>query len=143
MTFGEFHSKLKTLKLDQLMRETIKDNDKVLITVNRSQLRGGFDAEGKQLKQYRSIRYAKAKQKLSSYKAPFRIPDLYLTGSFQNNMNLRVSGSEWDISSSDNKAEGLYRKYGEIFGIAEQNLPTVQRIMTPRLGAKIKMQLGL
>lgn len=132
-----------SVNLDKLKRETIAENDKVLIDVNRSQLRAGFDAEGKQLTRYASIRYARAKSTLSSYKAPFRVPDLYLTGSFQDNMNLRVFTSEFDISSTDSKAEGLYRKYGEIFGIAPQNLPVVQRVMTPLLGRKLKMALGL
>ena len=80
-------------------------------------MRLGINAVGDLFRPY-SIPYWEFKRTLPTYKASDGIPDLFLRGHFQTNMNLTVSGDQYNIDSTVPHAEKLKRKYNPIFGLS-------------------------
>jgi hypothetical protein len=96
--------------------DAMLENKEQIIGINQEMLyEDGTDVFGNVLKPYSWQEYAE-------YKFERRgkgITDLYDTGAMYSRMNLRVDGNEYEINSSDEKAFGLVKKYGKIFGLTE------------------------
>lgn len=135
-----------TFDIVKTVNEVLQDTEAVILDLNREQLRHGLRSDGKKLKDgkgndslsYESITYAVMKAAQNSLPGLFN-PDLYLTGSFQNQLFLTASGL---ISSWDDKTEELEIKYGEeILGLSEASLLQYLPIFVERLRVKIYKEL--
>jgi len=127
------------------MELVVKANEKPLVQINREQMQSGINAEGQTIGAYRSASYAKFKKAMGS-KSPYRVPDLLLTGSFQDKMTLETDDRDYFITSTDSKTGDLMEKYkenGNIFGITPKNIPLAQAINTKKLAQMLKQATGL
>lgn len=143
MMFRELYEKARKVDIDRLKVDAVKDNKDFIVDTNREQMRHGFDAKGESLSDYKSVSYAMMKAKLSSYRAPFMVPDLYLTGSFQKNMKMDVSARAFNITSTDGKTTRLKGLYGDIFGLAPASREMVWEKTGESFGRRLKKLLGL
>lgn len=100
------------------MAEAVKENEKYLADLNRTQLRAGLSADGNFINPSYSANYARYKADVSTYHAPFGTPDLFLTGVFQRGFKVIVNGQTYEITSTDtSKLNKLTGKYDKIFGL--------------------------
>jgi len=103
-----------------------------IVQLNKDQLyQLGEDIKGLRLAPYKSIFYAEYKFDLRGDGK--EITDLFRTGDFQNGMYLYFEGEMYGISSEDSKTLDLESKYGEIFGLSEDNKLLVFPIIKPQL----------
>lgn len=108
----------KKISKEKLQAESVLKNRNLILDLNRKQMRLGINANGDLFRPY-SIPYWEFKRTLPTYKASDGIPDLFLRGHFQNNMNLTVSADQYKIDSNVPYAEKLNAKYNPIFGLSE------------------------
>lgn len=102
---------------EKAILKIIKDNEEAVLDVNRSQLLKGIDADGNKLKRYKNRDYAIFKSILN----PNGVTDLRLTGRLYARMFINTQKFAVIYDSSDRKAPMLKQKYGNIFGITEEN----------------------
>lgn len=144
MTVRELNDRLQTLDIDDLVRQAIEANASKLVTMNRRQMEEGKTREGDLIEPlYRSVIYARGKKELYGSKAPFRVPDLKLTGEFHKGMVLEVDDRDYYLYSTDEKAGMLAEKYKNIFGLSDENKQAAKVINTRTLGAMYKKAAGL
>lgn len=98
---------------EKALLKIIKLSEQELLDLNRFQLFQGIDSEGSQLMPYQSEDYAKKKGR--------KIPDLYLTGSFQGKMFIDTSKFPLFYWSRDSKTKMLVDKYGPVLGLTKEN----------------------
>lgn len=127
---------LKSIDLDQVAIDTIKDHEKEIINLNRDQLRKGQKSDG-DMPAYPGLGYLNYKRSLPTYFAGNKT-DLYVTGDFQKEMRMRISGKEIEIYSSDWKETSLLERYGEeIFELNENFSAQSSDLTTPTFYNKI------
>jgi len=124
--------------LDEIVVETIKESEKELLDLLRSQLSHGEKSDG-QMPSYANEKYAEYKQKIGS-QAPKGIVDLKLTGAFQDKLRLIITKKGARIRSYDKKKSDLQNKYGvEIFELnAENQTFYLKQILFPIIIKKVK-----
>ena len=145
MTIKELNDKLQVLDIDEMARQAIRLNEKAMVDINRKQMQAGKNYEGQTIGYYRSLSYANLKKSMGS-KAPFRVPDLLLTGSFQDEMFMEVEDDQYFIYSNDDKAQMLkdrYKDNGNIFCINEENRPLAKAINTRTLSKLFTQATGI
>lgn len=111
------------LDLRKQVTNILLDQAPELVKLNREQLYDdSIDSSGNLLESYSSPIYAVNKNKRNPGPGLFH-PDLYDTGSFQNNFYAQVkSGRTILFGSTDYKSSDLEDKYGkEIFGLTKDN----------------------
>ena len=105
--------------------EAVNDD---LVLLNRSQMLSGERADGQVITPMYSPKYAVFKG--------FNVPNLKLTGDFQDDMILTVNENDqtFDITSFDPKTNDLIDRYtGKIFGIAPENRPRARYLVLNQL----------
>jgi len=145
MKFSDFNFKFQLFvsDLNKNMALAVEQNEKPLVQLNRDQMQIGVNAEGKTIGAYRSVSYAKFKKEMGS-KAPYRVPDLLLTGAFQRDMILEVDEKDYFITSTDDKTDSLIEKYSDkIFGIGPDSKVQAQSLNTKKLAELLKQATGL
>lgn len=145
MLFSNFNSKFQLFvsNLNKNMEIAVQANEKPLVDINREQMQQGINAEGQTIGAYRSTAYAKFKKSMGS-RAPYRVPDLLLTGAFQKDMILVTEDTDYYITSTDDKTGELVDKYSDkIFGISKNNQSKAQEINTKKLAEMLKLATGL
>lgn len=112
--------------IDLLVVHAVKNKEKNLVNINRSQMLNHKRADDKTI-------FPKYSPSYASFKG-FKDPNLKLTGDFQKDMFLETKGNEFYISSKDGKTLKLIMQYSEdIFGIAPSNKPKAQQISVKEL----------
>lgn len=122
-TILDIQENLKNVKsnIKSIASRAVQDTEVEFLKLNVEQLEHGFDSQKKRLKKYRSKEYADFKSSLNSLPGNGN-PDLILTGAFTESFNLNVSGDNFKIFASDQKANDLTKKYGDdIFGLTEES----------------------
>jgi hypothetical protein len=147
MRFTELNDKLQLFvsNLNDNLRLVVEANEKEIVDINRSQMRAGKNAEGQTIGVYSSKAYDRYKKAIGS-KSPAMVPDLLLTGAFQEAMILETEDTSYFITSNDEKTGELVGKYndnGNIFGIAKENEPQAQAINNRKLAQLLKQATGL
>lgn len=142
MTVRELNDKMQAVDIDQLVRDAVTMNSSKIVMLNRRQLEVGKNTEGDSIGAYRSKSYAQFKKSIGS-KAPFRVPDLKLTGEFQKGFFLTVEDNDYYIESTDEKAGMLADKYAKIFGLTKESQVIAQGFNTKTLGGLFKRATGL
>lgn len=125
----------KTYDIEFEKRNAILEEKEKIVDLNRSQLRKGVNAEGEFFGAYKSLAYAEFKESLSSYKAKFHTPDLYLTGSLQDKMDLRIDGDVVVIFSHD--PEATKKLVGRFFSSYSFGFPRSPRFKVKKLAISI------
>lgn len=115
---------LKQFDLKSAITQSIEETEDAYIELNtQKQLFKGEDSTGSQIQPlYRSSSYAKMKNQMNS--APgYGVPDLKLTGSFYQNMKVRVESDTLILDSDVEYAQNLEKKYDadKIYGLTEDN----------------------
>jgi hypothetical protein len=139
-TFAQMLSRFKQFDPIAATGDAMLENKEQIIGINQEMLyEDGTDVFGNVLKPYSWQEYAE-------YKFERRgkgITDLYDTGAMYSRMNLRVDGNEYEINSSDEKAFGLVKKYGKIFGLNELGKKETWVIIQPDFVANFKRIVNL
>jgi hypothetical protein len=142
MTVKELNDKMQAVDVDEMVRQSVIQNASKIVTLNRRQLEVGKNAEGQTVGAYRSSAYAKFKKEMGS-KAPYRVPDLKLTGAFHKGFFLEVEDNDYYIQSTDEKAPALAEKYDKIFGLTKESQQVAKEFNTRTLGKIFKQATGL
>lgn len=110
--------KVSSINLPEQVPVIIQQTSETAINLNRQQLYDtSVDKHEMKLLSYNWPNYAVMKNKMNP-KPGFGHPDLYLTGSFQKAMFMKVEKESFNISSRDSKTFDLVKHYGDdIFGL--------------------------
>jgi hypothetical protein len=124
--------------LEDIVTNAIKESEKELLDLLRSQLSHGEKGDG-QMPSYASEKYAEYKQKIGS-QAPKGITDLKLTGAFQNKLRLIITERGARIRSYDKKKSELLNHYSkEIYELnAENQTFYLKQVLFPIIIKKVK-----
>ena len=113
MTPNQFYVKLQSLQLQQIATESLSKHTDAIADLTREQLMDGLDSNGNPLKMYKSDWYARMKQAMNA-RAGFGTPDLKLTGSFHESINVQIEGG--NIITTANDPNDLENRYSEAGG---------------------------
>lgn len=142
MTLREFHSTLLKIDLVPIKEQAVIDVKERILQMNKTQLREGKNNKGRYIEPRYSDLYLKVKRKLSSYGAPNGVPDLYLHGSFQGEMDVIVENGQYDIISWDEKNAYLTERYANIFGLTKESKELITPVVTKRFIELYREQLN-
>lgn len=119
---------------DQALKIIAELQDKIVELNTKDQLFKGLDAKGQKLSpKYSRVRYARAKNSANPLPG-LGTPDLKLTGKFYSDFFVTAKNGEFELFSSDDKADGLEAKYGEdIFGLSLDNEGKINKQITEEL----------
>lgn len=120
-TISEVNNNWQRLDIDTEVINTIKSNSERMLTLNKEQLKEGFDKQGKRLREYRSDLYAQVKNRMNPLPG-YGNPDLFKTGAFFEEFTLRVEQKVYFyMYSQDAKYFTLVKNYGkDIFGLGDR-----------------------
>jgi hypothetical protein len=135
MDLIQFQQNLLNIDVWELLKPILTRYLPEMIDANTRQLRRGELNDGDALEPYRSAIYLDFKQSLASYKATPPIPDLYVTGEFQDSFFAEVDDSGIIFDSADDKTAQLESKYSvDIFGIQPKEWEKIkQEYILPEL----------
>lgn len=143
MTIKELSDRVQQIDVFQLMRKALVENEQKIVEMNREQMEVGVTSKGQTIDPtYRSAQYAQFKKKIGS-RSPVGIPNLKLTGSFHEKMQMEIDDRSYSIYSTDDKERDLTAKYKDIFGLNAENIRKAQEINTRKLGQLYKQATGL
>jgi hypothetical protein len=140
MTLTGLITKLKSLSVQRIAEQTLKDHEETMADLQRSQLLKGRTSTGEAIvPDYAFVWYAKKKREMNPL-AGYGTPDLKLTGSFHNSIKYRVSNGGIRIEANDpNNLEGRYKN---IFGLnQESRKELIQKFLEKTLKANITREL--
>jgi hypothetical protein len=139
----ELANRMFNIDLMELASQAVEVNEKVLTDLNRDQMLHGLTAAGAKIKpDLASDLYADAK-KDSGGEAPFGTPDLFLTGSFQEEMQMDIDSRSYSFFSTDDKATKLNLKYKNIFGLTAKNKEKAKVINGKTLNDMFRKAIGV
>jgi hypothetical protein len=127
MGIPEFIENFVSIDFEKLIDTAVFDNEAELVDALTAQLQTGRDQMGDRIGEYKSNDYAEMKFNMNP-KAGMGFVDLKYTGDFYSGMFLEKIEKDFQIRSSDSKAEDLADRYGEwIYGLQTDNLNKVIR----------------
>jgi len=145
-TFVDLQRSFEALDTEAIAEKAVEETKEDLLALNKKQLLAGYDKNGELIgdkKPYANAHYAFFKANMNPLPG-LGNPDLRLTGSFQDEFDIEISGERILQGSSDEKAGELEQKYGEeIYGLGgkfkveyvDENLrPAFQREITKATG---------
>lgn len=135
-------SNLKRYDLQQELDIIVENLAATITGFNKAQLEIGQDVEGSELQPYSDPFYAIFKKDQMGSKAPLGIPNLKLTGDFYEGFTLIINDKGYTITSTDVKVLALEGKYGDIFGLQDDNLAQLCfAYILPELVKRFKEQI--
>ena len=134
MTIPELNTKIQAFDLNAELGKIIQKNEKAIVEYNTEQLYAGFDSKGQNLSPEYTKKTIGIKQKKSPPQPTDRVT-LKDTGDFYKGFKIEAKQNDFEIISTDEKAQGLKSKYGaDIFGLAPEDRATVtDKILNPQL----------
>ena len=113
---------LSAFDLKREVQALFVQNEKHIITLNQAQMLKGKKRNNEGIGEYLSDNYAAYKFSFISSEAGEGNVDLKLSGDFYKGLEMKLSGENIDIKSSDFKSSKLESKYGsDIFGLTSKN----------------------
>ncbi len=141
---GKVRNLANKLEKYDIMKELdiiLYDLSNVITGMNKEQLSIGQDVDGNLLSPLADPYYALNKKDNGGL-APLGIPDLKVTGDFYNGFVIIISGNIITITSRDIKTLQLEGKYGDIFGLQDNNLSELAfNYILPRLVKSFKTKV--
>jgi len=142
MTIHDYLQSAKRAKneLPKAVETIVKNNKKQILDLNREKqlFEKGIDSDGKLLKAYKPITVKIKKEKGEVYNRT----TLLDTESFYNGFDLLIRNGVISIFSRDSKSMDLVDKYGNIFGLIEDNQIIVNnKIVLPEIWTFLKKYL--
>lgn len=123
-TVSDLIDTLKNFNLNATITACIEQTKDDYIELNtQQQLFKGLDATGNEMAPlYKSPYYAKKKNQMNPIPG-LGVPDLKVTGSFYQKMNIEVESDSFKISSDVDYAQYLEKNYEDekIYGLTEEN----------------------
>jgi hypothetical protein len=101
--------RFENLDTDQVCDETLDDSKEVIADINAEQLSKGISATGEPFRRYQNEQYADFKHKKNPLPG-YGNPDYILTGAFVRKIVAAVSGSGFNITSTDAKTQDLINR---------------------------------
>lgn len=137
--FDQILTKLKAFDPEAAAIEAIRDNTEWIEDANTDQMMKGEQPNGSKISpEYRSTEYANLKQAL--YPNPQRskfTPNLKLSGAFHRALEAKPTKNQVVFENSDPKTPKLLAKYGDVFGLNEENTNELKTgIILPTLKEK-------
>lgn len=137
----EVATRARNIDIKELLRKAIFEQRDLISNLNAEQMKEGKTSKNKNIRPKYSDAYLKQKNK-GSYSLN-GTPDLFLTGSFQEEITTFVEGDEYFMTSFDEKTGYLTEKYADIFGLTKKNVAIVRKIVTERVLELYAEALGL
>jgi hypothetical protein len=120
----------------QIAKEIVSANEQNILDLNRNQLRAGSDSDGKPVRPKYVEWYAKWKSVNKGSQAPYRTPDLLVTGDFYR--TFRFDAGFKIESAGTPYSQFLEGKYGDnIYGIYDRNLQPYRDMYKKELKRRI------
>jgi hypothetical protein len=141
-TIIKSYNAARRMNIDNMKIGAVIPNSNLIVGLNRKQIRSGKTASGAPINPKYSREYNKMKLQMSSYKAPSMTPDLFVTGDFQNAMQMNLSSTKYTILSRDVKAGDLFKRYKDIMGLDTENKMTARVKVTNLFLKNIHVYLG-
>ena len=141
MDLLDLQRNVRKINVNKMMNRAVLENKEEILDLNTAQLSKGKNKFGEFLQEYALDAYAKYKKFLGS-EAPLGIPNLYLEGNFYEGWFISEDGENWNIFSSDEKADELANKYGiDIFGLSEESLAEIRPAILESIQNQIRYEL--
>jgi hypothetical protein len=143
-TIQEAYNLWADVNLDQIVDDSIKDNEAEIIDAQVDQMRSGMAADGQPIGTLRNPEYALAKKDMGG-KAELGMVDLYNFGGFAKGIHL-IYGNDYIMpESTDWKNDELLTHYGErIFGFTNANQTNINKgFILPSLQTKLREAVKL
>lgn len=141
----EVYNLWANLDFQKIVDDSIKENESVIIDVQREQMRSGVAADGKMIGQYSGSELSKAYQAIKNSlgrqsPAPSGYVNLFNEEDFQRGIKLEYAKDFIMPISSDSKEGELVERYGErIYGLTNERLAVVnQNNILPIIQKKLK-----
>lgn len=122
--FNTILKKLKQFDPEAEAIRIIQENTEWIEDANTGQMMEGEQPNGSKISpEYREPEYAKFKKAIApNPKRALFTPNLNLTGDFHEALKAKPTKTEIVFENSDPKTRKLLNKYGELFGLNEENL---------------------
>ncbi len=117
------------LIISKLLAEIVQEERNFIANLNREQLSKGDKADDSSMPRY--------VQGSKSPSSPGKIT-LFDTGEFHASIEPLFDDRQFELLSTDEKAEILVGKYGEILGLNEESLNLLAQRIKPKLIGRIK-----
>lgn len=142
ITIYDYIQKVQKVKneLPKQVEKIVNDNKKEILDLNREKqlFEQGIDSDGQLLKPYKPVTIAIKRQKGEVYNRT----TLLDTGDFYKGFDLLYRNGVISIFSRDSKSMDLVDKYGNIFGLIEENQVIVnEKIVLPEIWNFLKKYL--
>ncbi|WP_431129758.1 hypothetical protein [Flagellimonas flava] len=134
--------------LEKILFQTIRKNEKTLLSLNKQQLGEGRDVHGNITGTYSrateiEYRFGEGprprKPKIEGQ--PYNYED---QGDFLDGFFLDISNGQAEWNSKDSKTPLLVQKYGDLFGLDDENLKlSIKNIIVPALLTHIRSTLKI
>lgn len=143
MSLAEIGRKAQRINVNQIALEKAKANSGLISDLIKEQLSVGKNAEAQNVGRYTSRRYSDFKRSRGS-KAPYGVPDLFVSGNLYSKMKTEVSVNEIKMGSEAEYSKYQEERYGEeIYNLQEQNWEKVQLKVLEDTRKEYLKQLGL
>jgi hypothetical protein len=136
--FAEIERKFKVVtdQMETFVRESLEEEKKYTVDLNREQLSRGMNADETPIEPGYKPRTVAIKKRKGQ---PFDRVTLKDTGDFHRGMKLSTFQKEFVLSSTDWKINILVPKYGaRIFGVPQSKKHELQQRLKPRLIKAVK-----
>lgn len=142
-TINSLLQKFQSLDTDEIINDSLVATTPEFEDAQRLQLTAGKTKTGEAIQPtYMSNKYAAAKNEMNTLPG-LGVPDLKLTGSFYEGIDVEVGGDAFDIISKDEKGPQLENKYPDIFGLGTDFKKDYIEILSPIVNEKISNFVGL
>ena len=112
----ELAQKAKGIDLDKLALQVAKANAGLISQRIGEQLTVGENSDGADVGKYKSRKYADFKQRIGS-QAPYKVPDLKLSGKLHKGLFAKITSDKINISSSVSNAKFQEKRYGDVYNL--------------------------
>ena len=125
--------------IDSIVIDIVRENEKMLIQMNVDNLFAGIDNEGKQIVPPYKPSTIKRKRRKGQ---PFNRVTTRDEGDHHESIFVKYSDDEFELDAADFKKKYLVRKYGqELYGLTEENLGTLKKIIEERLLEEVRKKI--
>jgi hypothetical protein len=137
-TIDEISARYQQIDAIQVAKDVVNANEQAVLEINRTQLEYGFDSDGNPIvPKYSSLKYAHLKVSWGT-RAPFRTPDLLLTGRFYHSLKFDAAFRVHSVGVP--YASWLEHNYGQnIYGFNDKNLSSVRNMYINELKKKLAL----